>query len=78
MKPRRSMSVAENTSSSESESETVVVPNQCDVVTGSSSTVGAPVVARRKWTDEADILLLKEVRYVLVARSMVKGYLLQS
>jgi hypothetical protein len=23
--------------------------------------VGAPVVARRKWTDEADILLLKEV-----------------
>jgi hypothetical protein len=55
------MSDAENTSSSDSESGTVIVPNRCDIATGSSSAVGAPVVARRKWTDEADILLLKEV-----------------
>jgi hypothetical protein len=41
------------------ESGTVVVPNR--IVTGSSSAVGAPFVARRSQTDEADILLLKEV-----------------
>jgi hypothetical protein len=57
--PRRRMSDAENTSFCES--GTVVVPNRCDIVTGSSSAVGAPVVAQRKWTNGADILLLKEV-----------------
>jgi hypothetical protein len=55
------MSDAENISSSDSDPGTVIVQNRCDIATGSSSAVGAPVVARRKWTDDADILLLKEV-----------------
>jgi hypothetical protein len=56
--PRRSMSDAENTSSSDSRDRN---GGCAELVMGSSSAVGAPVVARRKWTDEADILLLKEI-----------------
>jgi hypothetical protein len=54
-----SISDPENGTCIDSEAGTVGEPDR--ILAGKSSGVGAPVSKRRKWTDEAYILLLMEV-----------------